>query len=721
MAVTSAAVDTTNRPGSTGTTSTITGVQFGSAFAGRVIAVAVLVATAPSSVTIGGVSATVTGSAAAGYLFSAVVSTGTSGDVVVSLPSSDQATSLGAFALTGAANATPSDSIVDDSSGSGNIDVSAGGCVVAFSAGFSAGSWTGATELFEYAAGITVSGASFDNGGGALTNRAVSYSTGILLVAAAFDADAGGSFSVAANGGTYSISGTAVTTALKPDWTFVGKSDVAVDASGDYTLSEPTGAQQDDILVVDIAIRSNVLHTNADWTFPQSDSSGNTTNNTTGSIVSYQTGYCIRGASPPSYVFAKTGGSRCLATVRAYRSSRAGTPSFDTSAEVAMGSAGTTVTLSGGISTAEVGELLVTGVFGARANTVSNMDGATEVTGNSGSTDTTTQPVRGTWTERSDRNNGTSPTVALACFDAVKISAGSTGDLTATESQSARHGMTVMAFKHPAGSNKTIAANGGAYAVTGTAVSTERGRVVAANGGTYAVSGSAVTLRRNLPLVVGGGSYSVSGAAVTLRQARLVSALGGTYAVTGAAVTVRHGYSVSVGAGTYSVNGSAVSLLHAWKVAAVGGSYSISGTAVPTLHGWRVAADGGSYSVTGSDVGLVLATSAFINVEAGNYTINGNAVDLTQTVIPPVVVQRGGGSGLTAEELRRLKKKEEERERKRRKFEKDLTETLREAYEDSVHPEAKIERLLAQAEDDDEMALITMVLEHFRGEYHGRH
>lgn len=234
-----------------------------------------------------------------------------------------------------------------------------------------------------------------------------------------------------------------------PQWYLVGITEAAVDASGDYTLSEPGSVAQNDILVVDIAIRSNVLHTNADWTFPQSDASGNTTNNTTGSIVSYQTGYCIRGGSAPSYVFAKTGGSRCLGTVRAYRSSVAGVPRFDTSAELAMGSAGTALTLTGGVTTAEALELLVTGVFGARANTVSNMDGATEVTGNSGATNTTNNPLLNTWTERSDRNNGTSPTVALACYDVVKETAGSTGDLTATESQSARHGMTVMAFMHP--------------------------------------------------------------------------------------------------------------------------------------------------------------------------------------------------------------------------------------------------------------------------------
>ena len=241
-----------------------------------------------------------------------------------------------------------------------------------------------------------------------------------------------------------------------PQWYLVGITETAVDASGNYTLSEPANVQENDILTAHFAIRSNVLHANADWANPQGDASGNTTNNTTGSIASYQAFYCFRGSSPPSYLFTKTGGSRCLGTVAAWRSSIPGVPRFDTSAELAMGAAGTSMTLSGGIVTAEALELLVAGVMAARANTVSNMDGATEVTGNSGSTDASSHPKVNTWTERSDRNNGTSPTVGLAIFDVVKETAGSTGNLTVTQSQSARHGMTVMAFMHPSAAGVSL-------------------------------------------------------------------------------------------------------------------------------------------------------------------------------------------------------------------------------------------------------------------------
>jgi hypothetical protein len=238
-----------------------------------------------------------------------------------------------------------------------------------------------------------------------------------------------------------------------PTWLIVGISEAAINASGNYTLTEPAGCQAGDILIADFAIRSTVIYTNASFTFPQSDSGGNTTNNTTASDTSFLSGYHIRGGSAPTLVFSRTGGSRALGTMRAYRSSRPGTPSFDTSAKLAMTVAGTALSLSGGITTAEDRELITTAVALARAGATtaqsSAMDGVTQVTGNSGAINTTITPVIDTWTERSDRGNTTSPTVALALYDVVKSGSGSTGNLTATAAASALHGMVAMAFKHP--------------------------------------------------------------------------------------------------------------------------------------------------------------------------------------------------------------------------------------------------------------------------------
>lgn len=198
MAVTSELVDDATRTGSSGTTSTVSSASFGSAFAGRVLVVAMLSnAAVISAVTIGGVSATLTrvASVPGGIgdlcLASAVVPTGTSGNIVATLSTSDNIITNGVVALTGASSATPSDTITNGSGGSGNIDVGGGGSIVSFTVSIGSGSWTGVTDLrTDNSLGAPITTAAFDNSGGALTNRAVSYSGSSSqgMVAAAFEA-----------------------------------------------------------------------------------------------------------------------------------------------------------------------------------------------------------------------------------------------------------------------------------------------------------------------------------------------------------------------------------------------------------------------------------------------------------------------------------------------------------------------------------------------------
>lgn len=176
MAVTSALVDNATRTGSNGTTSTITGAAFGTAFAGRVLVVPWASFGAgldPTAITIGGVAATIQSSAglATGLAY-AVVPTGTSGNIVFTYPSADTAVVNGVVALTGAANATASATITNGGSGSGTINIGAGGSLVASSIALSTGTWTGATGLrTDTSTGATFSTASFDNSGGAITGR----------------------------------------------------------------------------------------------------------------------------------------------------------------------------------------------------------------------------------------------------------------------------------------------------------------------------------------------------------------------------------------------------------------------------------------------------------------------------------------------------------------------------------------------------------------------
>lgn len=206
--VTSALVDNAVLSSSTGTTATITGATFGSAFSGRVIIVPYLANSTgfdAATEVINSVSATLVNNTGNGVGFGyAVVPSGTSGNVAFTFigGGSDRVAAGGVYALTGAAG-TVSATIVNGVGGTGIINVPAGGSVFAYSlSNTGAGTWIGATALFtgtDPFTGLIISCATFDNSGGALTARPISYSTGALLTAAAFDAGT----PPPSNGGTY--------------------------------------------------------------------------------------------------------------------------------------------------------------------------------------------------------------------------------------------------------------------------------------------------------------------------------------------------------------------------------------------------------------------------------------------------------------------------------------------------------------------------------------
>lgn len=215
MAVTSALVDSTFRTGNTGTTSTITGALFGTAFAGRVLVASYASQNGnlPTACTIGGVAATVQDTGGGIGLAYCVNPTGTSGNIVFTFAAADEAVTNAVVALTGANSATPPSggTISNNSTGSGTINAPANGAMVAFSLGTAAGSWTGATVLIDANhSGAQFSTASFANSSGAISGHSVSYSTGFALVAASFS-PVPASNTLSAAQGSFSLSGKAAT------------------------------------------------------------------------------------------------------------------------------------------------------------------------------------------------------------------------------------------------------------------------------------------------------------------------------------------------------------------------------------------------------------------------------------------------------------------------------------------------------------------------------
>lgn len=161
------------------TTYTFAGQSLGAVVANRMIVVvglaiyAALGTPAVSSVTIGGVTATVlltTGTNMGSFLAYALVPTGTTGDIVVTLGSGGSRCGVGIWRVYDQISNTPTDTDTPaggaDSARSVSIDVSAGGIIIAgASSGNASIAWTNATEGFDtfVEGGTDISGADYSS------------------------------------------------------------------------------------------------------------------------------------------------------------------------------------------------------------------------------------------------------------------------------------------------------------------------------------------------------------------------------------------------------------------------------------------------------------------------------------------------------------------------------------------------------------------------------
>jgi hypothetical protein len=223
-------------------------------------------------------------------------------------------------------------------------------------------------------------------------------------------------------------------------------------ASGDYTLAEPAGIAAGDLMVACFALRSNVgFDTPGDWNLVEAELSGDT--DATNGIASAQMFWCVRGGSAPTLTFTRTGGNVAQGCIVAYAGGHATTP-FDVSDSATAPATATTVVVTG-ISTAEAGELIVA-VSGAGDTLVATSCNATNP-GVFGGSDQVSAPQNNTWFHRIGQSTGTGADTGINIFDAVRATAGATGDVTITYGTGARHAGIVAAFK--------LAAVGGGGAV----------------------------------------------------------------------------------------------------------------------------------------------------------------------------------------------------------------------------------------------------------------
>jgi len=215
-------------------------------------------------------------------------------------------------------------------------------------------------------------------------------------------------------------------------------------SGGNFTLIEPAGVAQGDLMIACIAYRGNAAITApAGWsTVATAQNTGDT--DATNGIASGVMFYITRGASAPDLVCTRTAGDVVQARVISY-SGYSGVYDTGTSRTLAVASA-TATTAS--FDTVVANELIVAMVSGGDNYSVSTGFDATDPATASGTTaDTTTAPTAGTWILRHLSGTGTGADSTLVIGDAIRATAGATGQISCVLSGIAQQVMVAGAFK----------------------------------------------------------------------------------------------------------------------------------------------------------------------------------------------------------------------------------------------------------------------------------
>lgn len=217
-----------------------------------------------------------------------------------------------------------------------------------------------------------------------------------------------------------------------------------VGAGGNLTLSIPAGGQANDLYVAVIAFRSTeTFAPPSGWVIHEQQNQGNISTSASTAIGSGLIASFIHEGTAPTGVFTRTGGDVGFGRILLYRPST-GKPRF-------VGSSSSTAAVNNAnCSTAEIitnepETLIVAGLCGAD-NTAVYSFRATDPGTASGALDTTTDPTVGVWRERSDVSTGQGADTTLGIGDAVKGTAGGTGDILVNTFASSRHVMVAAAF-----------------------------------------------------------------------------------------------------------------------------------------------------------------------------------------------------------------------------------------------------------------------------------
>lgn len=377
-------------------------------------------------------------------------------------------------------------------------------------------------------------------------------------------------------------------------WSIVGTAAPLTVASGNVTATEPSGAQQGDLMIVSIAYRGNVGFTlPTGWSLVEQQNTGDL--DATSGIASGLMAYIVRGASTPDLVFTRTGGDVAVSAVAVYRGNHASPLGGHTS--TTMESSSTMPQTTGTITTAADNSLLVGMVACGDAHTVTGFvsGGITASDGNNLLTD---PPSTSQWRDRIGNSTGIGADCGLGTADAIKATAGNAFGLTASTSGNSRQAIIFAEFKiaasAPTGSlNSTLAAvtssATGKLSIKGStsatlAPATSSGTAKLANDGALTTALSDATL-------ASAGALAISGALTATLSDASLNATGALRPHTRGSVDAALAAATLAAAGTLDISGALSLTLDATTLSA-SGQLGLQGALAGTLSEATLAASG---------------------------------------------------------------------------------------------------------------------------------
>ncbi len=196
----------------------------------------------------------------------------------------------------------------------------------------------------------------------------------------------------------------------------------------------------------------------------------------------------------------------------------------------------------------------------------------------------------------------------------------------------------------------------GDFRFSGGAVNLRAQRRLSAAAGDLQFQGGTVGLRAARRLSVAAGNLTFQGGAMGFRSRRVLRADAADLRFSGGAVSLRYHHRMPIDAGDYRFEGQPVTFHRGYRIAADAGDLRFLGGAMGFRVNNRIGADAGELRFAGGDVDMAVLTDGTLNVDAGDFGIEGAVMSLRASRRLPVAAGdlRFEGAEVRALAARRL-------------------------------------------------------------------